>query len=133
MNSDINLISNRSEKIEKERKALNSLRIIAGVCLFIVAAVSVGIFLINFTVPISAVKKQQEQTLSQISTLNKKFASYNLTKDRLKNISSLLTKRKNYGESLDKIYGKIPSNLAITEIRIEKGSLVMSVAGNSLL
>ena len=71
MNSDINLISNRSEKIEKERKALNSLRIIAGVCLFIVAAVSVGIFLINFTVPISAVKKQQEQTLSQISTLNK--------------------------------------------------------------
>ncbi|OGH06492.1 MAG: hypothetical protein A2171_01865 [Candidatus Levybacteria bacterium RBG_13_35_9] len=133
MSNDINLVSNKSEALEKEQRLLRLLRIFALLSLFTVAVLSVGIFLINFTIPISAVKKEQEQALSQISTLSKKHAIYNLTKDRLTNISNLLKIRKDYAKSLNIIFTKIPSPLVVTDIRIENESLVMAISGNSLL
>ncbi|PIR80402.1 MAG: hypothetical protein COU25_00330 [Candidatus Levybacteria bacterium CG10_big_fil_rev_8_21_14_0_10_35_13] len=133
MSNDINLVSSKSEKIEKERKALRITKIIALVSLVTVAFLSVGIFFINFTLPIAAVRREQEQTLLQISSLSKKHASYNFIKDRLVNLNKVLGLRKDYAKSLNVIFSKIPSPLVITDVRIENGALVMAISGNSLL
>lgn len=133
MSNGINLVSNKSEALDKEQKTLKLLKIFAVISLFAVAFLSVAVFLINFTIPISSVKKEQEQTLSQISTLSKKHAIYNLTKDRFTNISKILNSRKDYTKPLNIIFTKIPSPLVVTDIRIENGLLDMVISGNSLI
>lgn len=133
MSNGINLVSSKSEAQDKEQKTLKLLKIFAVISLFSVALLSIVVFLINFTIPISAVKREQEETLAQISTLSKKHAIYNLTKDRLTNISKVLKIRKDYAKSLNVIFTKIPSPLVVTDIRVENDSLAMAVTGNSLL
>lgn len=133
MSNDINLVSARSDEIERERRILKFLRLIAGGLLFLITLFSILIFLINISIPINAVRRQQQETLSAISGLSKKLASFHYIKDRLANINTTLQNRKDYPKAINTIFANTPSSLVVEEIKVENNSLVLTFSDVSLL
>lgn len=131
--SSINLVVNRNDQLEKELKRLRIFRIIAIGSLIVVALISIIIFIINITLPIPAVRKDQQQTLSNISFLREKLVKSYLINNRIKNISDIMAKRKDYSKTFDQLLSKIPADLAIDAFEIEEGVITISISGNSLI
>lgn len=132
MNSSINLVSNRNEAIERERKALLALRIIAVFLLSSIAIVSILAFIITTQIPLSKIKDEQTQTLANITSSSKKLSSYFLIKDKLTNISSLTSIRSDYIKPIDLIFSKIPESLRVDGLNIEEDLIEIEISGPSL-
>lgn len=132
MNSDINLVSSKTNQIEKQLKNLKVLQIVAISSLAIVLLISILIFLITVTLPVASVKKEQEQTLSNISSLSEKLVKYSLINDRLSNISDIVKERKDYSKIANSILNKLPADLSVDAMTMDSGTFSLVVSGTSL-
>lgn len=132
MNSDINLVSSKTNQIEKQLKNLKVLQIVAISSLAIVLLISILIFVITVTLPVESVKKDQEQTLSNISSLSEKLVKYSLINDRLSNISDIIKERKDYSKIANSILDKLPTGLSVDAMTIDSGTFSLVVSGTSL-
>lgn len=133
MNNNINLISNQNVELEKELRRLKKFRLISLTCLIAVSLVSILIFVLNLTLPLESVKKEQNTTAANISFLHKKLVTYTLITDRVKNISNILSQRGNYIPQVNEILGKVPTDISIDGLEIQTGQVSISVSGTSLL
>lgn len=133
MNDSINLVSGKSYQLEKELKRLKIIRIAAITSLVFVSLISISLFIITVTLPMSAVKKNQQQALSGIGTLHKKLIKHALINDRVKNIADIMKKRKNYSEISDALFSKASSDLSIDAFSVESGTVILTVSGVSLI
>ena len=133
MSSSINLVSSKNDELEKEHRRLRLVRIIAVACLVIVALFSVLIFVVNFTLPLQEVKKNQQLELANISSMHKKLATYALVRERVASISDFLMQRKNYATAINEIYLKLPKELKVQSLEVDKGEVILTVSGDSLL
>lgn len=133
MSSDINLVSGKVYQLEKELKRLRALRIVAVASLVSVALISILLFLIIILLPISSIKKNQEKTLSNIALLREKLVKYSLINDRVKNISQISSKRKNYASIANTMVEKVPPGLSVDILTVEDGTISISVGGVSLI
>ena len=133
MNSSINLVSNNNNQLEKELRRIKAIRIIAVICLVFVALLSVLVFVVNYTLPLQAVKAQQQTELISIGVMHKKLVKYVLVNDRVKNIADLIVKRKNYASLINAILGKLPKDLSVDSLGTEDGIITLGISGNSLI
>lgn len=133
MSKDINLISTRSDQIEREKRILKFLRVTASVLLFLITLSSIGVFLINVSTPINAVRREQQETITAIAGLSKKLASFHYIKDRVAGIITVLKDRKDYPKVVNTIFANIPSSLAVEEIKVENNTLLLTVTDSSLI
>lgn len=133
MNDGINLISNRNEQLEKEQRLLRTLRVVAVSMLVTVAIVSVLVFFISFQIPLSALKQQQNAAISSISSLHNKLTTYYLTKDRVANLTTLLSTRKDYAKPIEVIFSKVSSELSIDVIDAGEKEISIGVSSRSLV
>lgn len=133
MNNNINLISNQNVELEKESRRLKKFRLISLICLIAVSLVSVIIFVLNLTLPLDSVKKEQSTTAANIATFHKKLVTYTLITDRVKNISNIISQRGNYMPQIDAVLGKVPTELSIEELNVETGEITLSVSSTALL
>jgi hypothetical protein len=133
MSNSINLVSTNVAGLEKELKRLKVFRVIAVISLIIVLSVSVLAFILNITIPIDSVKKEQQAAIAGISLFHKKLTQYVLLNDRVKNISSLIGKRANYVSQINQIYGITPADASISALGIEKNKISVTVSSMSLL
>lgn len=130
--ADINLISVPKVSRDKQQR-LRSVRIIAFGLLGLVGSVSVILFVINLSSPISKIKAQQNQILSQITTQQDKAAKLNVVKERVTTISNIFSTRTDYIDSLKLILSKKPDDLKLISLETNKESINMTVNSNSLL
>jgi hypothetical protein len=130
MNSSINLIGGKRFDLEEQLRKIKIAKIIAIFSLSSVALISLILFLITFFLPISSVKKDQQQTLTNLSLLHKKLISYFLVKDRIDNISQIIDKRKNYGTVSAAVLQKVPLELNIETLSIEDKTLTLVLESN---
>jgi competence protein ComGC len=133
MNENINLISNQNVALEKELRRLKRFRLISIVCLVVVLAASILIFVLNFTLPLDSVKKEQTATASNISLLHKKLVTYTLITDRVKNISNIISQRGNYIPQVNDILGKVPTDVSVDGLGIDPGKITISISSTSLI
>lgn len=131
--SSINLVSNKILQLENEQKRLRLFKMVAIASLVLAASSSLILFIITLALPISSVKKTQEQTLSNISVLHEKLVKYALINDRVKNISEIMSNRKNYASLANTIFGKLPQELSVETMILEDKTFTLSVSGNSLI
>jgi hypothetical protein len=131
MNS-INLIAVNASALEKNLQRLKIVRIAALISLIIIAAISVVVFIINITLPLSSVEKEKQVTLVNLSNLHNKLVKYSFTNDRITNIKSVIAKRKNYASSMGAVFKIIPSGLAVDSISIGNRDLSLTVSAASL-
>lgn len=133
MSNNINLVTGKTFDLEKQLKRIRILRITAIASLAIVSLISIALFIITVTLPISSVKKDQEQTVANIALLHKKLVTYSLINERIKNISGIISARKNYGKTSDIILSKLSPDLTIDSLAIEKNTLTIGISGQSLI
>ncbi len=133
MSNDINLVSNKDEASLKEKRRLRQVRVIAVVSLVVVALASVLIFIINSQTSLSSIKKDENSTLANISYLNKKAAKLAIVNERLKNISDILQKRKNYTSAINTLLQLMPPGVYTATLELDKNDVFLVANSNSLL
>jgi hypothetical protein len=131
--SSINLVSAKTVGLEKELKRLKIFRIIAVAFLAVTLLLSILAFVLNVTLPIEAVKKQQQAAITGIALFNNKLTQYSLLSDRAKNISDIISKRQDYGLQVEEISGKIPADASVDTMNIVSGKITIVVSSTSLL
>lgn len=133
MNKSINLVSNRNEQVERELLILKIVRVVSVSLLITISVVAISAFILSTQISLSKIKEEENTTLSQISALHEKLTTYYLTKDRLTNISSILTTRKDYVKPITAILEKVPEDLSLEGISIEKEVFTINISGTSLI
>ncbi|MEK7551584.1 MAG: hypothetical protein AAB532_03210 [Patescibacteria group bacterium] len=133
MNKSINLVSNRNEQLERELLILKIVRVVAVSLLITISIVAIGAFIFSAQISISKIKEEENATLSQISALHDRLTTYYLIKDRVRNIASIISTRRDYSKHIDAILAKTPSTLSLEGINIEKDIISVSMSGNSLV
>lgn len=133
MISSINLVSNNNNQLEKELRRIKAIRIIAVICLVSVALLSVLVFVVNYTLPLQAVRAQQQTELLSIGTMHKKLVTYTLLNDRVKNISDIIAKRTDAASLINTILGKLPTDLSVDSLAMENGTITLGISGSSLI
>jgi hypothetical protein len=132
-NNDINLVSTDANRLEKRLHHLKLAKMIAFFCLFVVAGISVIVFLVNFTLPIKTVQQDQEQTLSNISSLSQKMGKYYLINDRTTALSDIIVKRNDYITLTNLLLAKLPKELSVTTFNVENNKLEFTVSSTTLV
>lgn len=133
MNKSVNLVSNRNEQIEKELLILKIVRVVAVSLLITISVVAISAFIFSTQISLSRIKEEENATLSQISALHDRLTTYYLTKDRINNITGIISTRRDYGKHIDAILEKIPQDLSLEGIDIEKDIISISMSGSSLV
>ena len=133
MNNDINLISNKDASSLREKKRLKQIRTAAIASLIIVAIVSILIFIISSQTSLASIKKEENSTLTNISYLNKKAAKLAIINSRIKDISDIMQKRKNYASTINTFLQLMPPGVYTTSLELEKKDVALVVNSTSLL
>ena len=133
MNNEINLVSGKDLGLEKQIKVLKILKVTAVISLISVAFISITFFIITLILPISTVKKNQDQALVGISKLHKKLTTFSLVTDRIKNIKSIVAQRKDYPQISAAILSKLPSDMSVDTMMLDQNTLIITVTGASLI
>jgi hypothetical protein len=132
MNNEINLVSGKDLGIEKQIKVLKILKVSAVISLISVASISIIFFIITLILPISKVKKNQDQALVGISKLHKKLTTFSLVTDRIKSINSITRQRKDYPQISAAILSKLPLDASVDAMMLDQNTLIITVTGPSL-
>jgi hypothetical protein len=133
MSSNINLVSPKNEQLEKEQRRLKAARILALLVVVFVAILAVVIFIVNLTVPLNAIKQQEDVTLTKLVPLHKKLVQYYFVEDRVDNLSNIIAARKNLSGIADAIAQIVPSGVSISSLEIDSKQVTLIVYGSSLL
>lgn len=132
MNTSINLVLPKDKEfVERQRKGriLNSFAIVLPI---MIGVISVSIFLITQAIDPIAIRKQQEETIREITRLQDRRIKLFIVKDRLDNIDDLLKKRINFAENINIFLSKIPSEVFVENFEIDKKEVILTVSSLSL-
>lgn len=132
MNNNINLVSSQDEAYARKAKALRNARLVAFGSLIIVALLSIGVFILQASVPLDSVKKQEAETLTNLASLHGKVAKLYLVNDRLSNIQQIETKRQSYINTINTLVQSVPPEMTIDSFNVDKKTVVLSASGQSL-
>ena len=133
MSNSINLVSPKNSQLDKDQNRLRVARIVAFAVMVVVALIAVLVFVINLTLPINAIKNDEQITLSNISVFHAKLANYYLVEDRVNNLSNIIAQRKKLPDIADAILTTVPQDLAITTMQIDAKQVSFIVSGKSLV
>ncbi len=133
MNDSINLVSPKNEQLEKEQNRLKGARILAFSVMFFVVVIAVLAFVINLTLPISSIKRDEDTTLANIATLHKKLVQYTLVEDRANHLSNIIAKRQKLPDVVNAVLIIIPADLSISSMQFSAKNISFIVSGSSLI
>ncbi|MDO8620797.1 MAG: hypothetical protein Q7R31_00720 [Candidatus Levybacteria bacterium] len=133
MINDINLLVGKDANYLRQKKLLSLVRLMAFASLGIVALLSVIAFFLNSQFSPTEVKKEEDVILQNLSTLSKKQAKLFIINNRIQNITTILNSRVDYYKILNFIIGKIPAEVSIDRIEVDKKKISLTISSNSLI
>ena len=141
MSKDINLLVVRDKEKDKSKKGLKAVRITAVFSLIAVAVFSLILYYLNQKIYPQDLKNEYDSLLSNISTLHNREAKLAIINNRIENISEILgnrdkgksaSKREDYSNIISKFSDKIPDELKIESLKIDKKTIILSLSASSL-
>ena len=117
----------------RQKKILSLARLMAFVSLGIVVLLSVIAFFLNSQFSPTLIKSQEDAVLQSLSKLSKKQAKLFIVNNRITNIATILNKRVDYYKILSLILDKIPTNVSIDKIEVDKKQISLTISSNSLI
>lgn len=132
MINDINLLVGKDANYLRQKKLLSLARIIAFTTLGIVAVLSVIVFFLNSQFSLASVKSQEDAVLQNLSSFSKKQAKLFIVNNRITNIATILNRRADYYKILSLILNRVPAEVSINRIEIDKKKISLTVSSNSL-
>lgn len=133
MNNNINLLEKRKTRMAILRfSKLRLLRTIAVSMLFLVSTVSVIIFILISLSPLPQLKRQEQQAILTLSQFRDDMVKISLINERTDVIEDLLSKRRSFDTTLEALQNKLPSEVNVETLSINKNTLSVSVSSKSL-
>lgn len=132
MYADINLAT-KKEKNTPKNKQVDLLKRASFIILFVVASLSVIVFLLNLRFSVASIKKQQKAAIQNLSTYDQTAIKIFLLNSRLSDISSILNSRVKYNDSVGKIIFSATSSMTIEDFSVSKKKLIITVLSPSLI
>ncbi len=132
MNSNINLLAKKEDVNFKEKKRVKILKIIAYSVLGATALTVVVLIIFYSQLKLSNIKKDQESAIKNMTYLHEKSAKLMSINDRIKTISEIYKKKKDYQATIATLAKQIPSSVRINGIDITKDEVDMRIASSSL-
>jgi len=132
MKTDINLASGILVESASKSKSLKILRIAAIFSIIFISAASVLLFLLINQISPSNIKKQEDKILFSIKFLHERQAKFAILNDKIADISKILNSRTNYESEMNSFLDKIPNDVSINSLEIDKTKVTITVSSNSL-
>ncbi len=132
MKTDINLASGVLVESASKNKTLKILRISAISGVIFLAATSILLFLLINQISPDKVKKQEDQILFSIKLLHERQAKIAIVNSKISDISKILDSRTNYEFEMNSFLEKIPNDVSVNSLEIDKAKVTITVSSNSL-
>lgn len=132
MSKNINLLPKKNKYVLKHEKVLKSLTTFSIFLLAFVFIVSVSLFLLQKTSSLNQLEKEKEDILVSLTKANEKTARYFFIRNRILEVSDILNKRSNLDKIIDLIQSKVPEDVSIDSLNIDKSSVGISLSSKSL-
>lgn len=132
MSKNINLLPRKPLEGNEDDALLRLLKRGATYMLIFTLGSSLVLFLLTITSPLSAVKEQENNVMTNLSFSQGKIAKYLFIKDRAGAIKSILAKRYPMDTTLETLLEQIPADVSIDAMRLENKSLEMTLSAASL-
>lgn len=130
--NEINLLPHTKEFLIKSQGTIRTVRLISVVLLFATTISSLGLFFLSLSSPRSSLRQEEDKLLSELASHKEKMESMLLTKERLKHISDILGKQRNYEADMELITGKLPSQVTVDSFSASKNAITITTSSNSL-
>lgn len=131
MKGNINFLF-KGGSLESKKKRLTGIRLISVSFLILLALFSIVIFFINSSLNSDLFKKDENFALSSLELQRKKEAKLLMSRDRLNTISKILKDRVDYYRVVDSILTKVPKEIIVERMEINKKTIALTVSSNSL-
>ncbi len=132
MKTDINLASGELVETASKSKALEILRIAAISSVIFITVTSILLFVLINQIAPDNVKKQEDKILFSIKFLHGKEAKIFAVNSKIADISKILDSRTNYDSEMNIFLEKIPNDVSINSLEIDKAKVAITVSSNSL-
>src|SRR6266403_164076 len=134
MNKGINLFkAERKISVNVASQKLTILRFVAVGLLFITSAFSIVLFLLIYLSPLPDLQKQEKTLLTTLSTSHPDIAKLFLINDRLKSSENIINKRKNFDQLLELVRQRMPSDVSIAAMTMNKETISITVLSSSMV
>jgi Tfp pilus assembly protein PilN len=132
MSNNINLITPRKEESSSDKKKAKIIKNIGFIFLGVIVLFSIVIFIVNLLFSTSSLKRQQQEAIAQIASLNEVSSKLFVLNNRIASISKIIKTRKDMSllESLSRI---IPDTVKIRTFTFDKDKTSFTLNSPSLL
>lgn len=132
MSANINLLLRSDEESLKRKKRVKILNFVAGAFLVGLGLTSLVIFLLIQSINPPSVKKEQEDILKSMSTLQDRQVKLFVLNNRVENIDKILATRRDLSIVTNSLLEKTPSELSIDNLEVDDKSVVITAQSTSL-
>lgn len=132
MVENINLLPQRKLSAFSEERVLFASKIVAATLVVLVVVLSILFFLLSRDPAISALKKDQSQTLAQLNLLHDRTAKYLIVVDRVTKIKTVLQKRGKLDLELATILQQVPSDVVVTNLTLDTKVFTLAITASNL-
>lgn len=130
--NNINLLPKIRESLIKTQKTIRTVRIIAVILLFLTTISSISLFFLSLSSPLSTFRKEEDKLLLELSSHKEKMENMLIVKERLKYISGILQKRRNYEKEIELITSGLPSQVTVDSFLVSQNAITITTSSNSL-
>jgi len=132
MKTDINLASGILVESVSKSKTLKILRITGISSIIFITVISILLFVLINQISPDKVKKQEDKILFSIKSLHERQAKIAIVNSKIADISKILDERTNYDSEMNTFLEKIPNDVSINSLEIDKAKVTITVSSNSL-
>lgn len=132
MNNYINLVQSKDEERLKEKKRVRILNLIAASVLTVTVLCAITVFIISSQFSLASIKRDQNTAIYGMSQLKDKAGKLIMVNDRLKGISDVMEKRKDYSTASNSLLKYIPKGVSVKVFSLNKDTFGMTVSSSSL-
>ena len=135
MSKGINLLGAEqqiSAKMGIGSRKLKILRAVAVWMLFGISGASIALFLFIALSPLPTVQQEEQKVLATLSEHHPDIAKLLLINDRIKGSETILAKRTDYEQTLDKIKNQMPIDTSITGLTMNSQEISVTVTSAPL-
>ena len=131
MHEDINLLSSLKQR-KKGGRSTSRLRNLAVGLLLFVTAVSMTIFFLIISSPLSSLIKERDSEISDLKKYNRQLEFLANTRDRLSHASKIISERKRFDNAFVLVQGVLPNEASIIEYDFSTSSVSFTISALSL-
>lgn len=133
MRSEINFVTVQKQIISPSEAAkIQKARYFAFGSLFIVALLSIMLFIGIAFSPLDSLKNEENTLLSTITGMHDKYTKMLLLNQRVTEISQLLNTRPSYDKTIDSLLKQAPTSVSLQSVNINNGTMTAKVISSSL-